>query len=167
MSVKAPKEQKAGMACELVGMCPTELTLRLLSSRVGAKMTGARPGANFDVRRPKPPRSSCSCSSSSSEGTASSSSSSSSSEGTAADSEGSDGTAADTQDGPERSPLAAVFEQHSSAACEAIGGLDGGTQLLAEYSERIRASLSAALEAFVAANAWRRVSERGRKWKTD
>ena len=154
MSVKAPKEQKAGMACELVGMCPTELTLRLLSSRVGAKMTGARPGANFDVRRPKPPRSSCSCSSSSSEGTA-------------ADSEGSDGTAADTQDGPERSPLAAVFEQHSSAACEAIGGLDGGTQLLAEYSERIRASLSAALEAFVAANAWRRVSERGRKWKTD
>ena len=149
---------------ELVGMCPTELTLRLLSSRAGAKMTGTRPGANFDVRRPKPPRSSCS--SSSSEGTASSSSSSSS-EGTAADSEGSDGTAADTQDGPERSPLAAVFAQHSSAACEAIGGLAGGTQLLAEYSERIRASLSAALEAFVAANAWRRVSERGHKWKKD
>ena len=145
MSVKAPTG-------ELVGMCPTELTLRLLSSRAGAKMTGTRPGANFDVRRPKPPRSSCS---------------SSSSEGTAADSEGSDGTAADTQDGPERSPLAAVFAQHSSAACEAIGGLAGGTQLLAEYSERIRASLSAALEAFVAANAWRRVSERGHKWKKD
>ena len=128
-------------------VCPTELTLRLLSCRAGLHGVQGRGGAkkpkeerrgpptkpndgsDRDLIRFSPPRSN--------DGDG------------CGDGDGNGAAASATDAAP--GPLSAALRRHAAAAHPAIAALKDGASLLEQYAASIEPALDAALEAFVSA----------------